>query len=186
MTSLPSIENPHAKRLYDSLLTVTSVENAEQIVALSPLPKTPSEKQKEAWAQTVCMELERQFSRETVQKIRSGCACGPSESIVKKLQKLYAQSADRDDFAALCQENGQPVSVEGNGFLLTYPRCYCPFVKRGGALPESWCDCTIGFNKRLFEAVLGMPVDAVLLESVKQGGTCCRILVTPLRPETSD
>jgi len=51
-------------------------------------------------------------------------------------------------------------------------KCTCPLVKEG-TTPGSFCDCTIGWQKAAYSAVLGRPVVAELEESILRGGKRC-------------
>ena len=50
--------------------------------------------------------------------------------------------------------------------------CTCPLVDRKLTPPE-FCDCTLGWQKEVYSAVVGRPVDAVVEESLLRGGTRC-------------
>lgn len=172
-------ENPHARRLYESLLHFTDETEAARITSVVPLTKTASDAKRYQWAEAVCGELARRFDGETVREIRAGCACGPSRKAAAELRALYERAADTNDFSALCEEKGWHVTADKGGFLIRYNQCYCSCVKRGGRLPRAWCECTVGFNRRMFGELLGRPVEAELLESVKLGDKQCLIRVTP-------
>ena len=51
-------------------------------------------------------------------------------------------------------------------------KCTCPFVQPG-VTPGAFCDCTIGWQKAAYSAVLGRPVEAELEESILRGGQRC-------------
>ena len=52
------------------------------------------------------------------------------------------------------------------------PNCTCPLVKQGSTPPE-FCDCTLGWQKEAYSAMLGRPVEAELEESILRGGSRC-------------
>jgi len=52
------------------------------------------------------------------------------------------------------------------------PTCTCPLVKQG-LTPPSFCDCTLGWQKEVYAAVSGRPVEASLEESLLRGGKKC-------------
>jgi predicted hydrocarbon binding protein len=52
------------------------------------------------------------------------------------------------------------------------PQCSCPLVKEGSTPPE-FCDCTLGWQKEAYSAMLGRPVEAELEESILRGGRRC-------------
>ena len=52
------------------------------------------------------------------------------------------------------------------------PTCTCPLVKKD-LTPPSFCDCTLGWQKEVYSAVTGRPVEAEVEESLLRGGKRC-------------
>jgi hypothetical protein len=50
--------------------------------------------------------------------------------------------------------------------------CSCPLVKPGATPPE-FCDCTLGWQKETYSAILGKPVEVEIEESILRGGSRC-------------
>jgi predicted hydrocarbon binding protein len=50
--------------------------------------------------------------------------------------------------------------------------CTCPLVEKG-LTPSDQCECTLGWQKQTYSAILGKPVDAELEESILRGSTRC-------------
>jgi len=50
--------------------------------------------------------------------------------------------------------------------------CTCPLVDQS-LTPQDFCDCTLGWQKETYSAILGKPVDAELEESILRGGSRC-------------
>ncbi len=70
------------------------------------------------------------------------------------------------------------VQREGDLVRVVYPRCFCPMVALGPSrLPDTYCFCSLGWMKEMFETVLKRPVEVELHESIKRGGKCCRFTV---------
>jgi predicted hydrocarbon binding protein len=70
------------------------------------------------------------------------------------------------------------VTTDGRTVHIVYDKCYCRLddeVSR--QLGDTHCYCSLGWLKEMFETVLGKPVKAELLESIKRGGTKCRFVV---------
>ena len=66
----------------------------------------------------------------------------------------------------------------GDFYYLIYPQCYCSCVKRNPEqLSRTWCYCTLGYSKRMFENIFGTEVQVELLSSVKMGDDNCRIRI---------
>jgi hypothetical protein len=68
---------------------------------------------------------------------------------------------------------------EGNVVSIVYPTCFCPLVsdvKEG--LSPTYCQCSLGWLKEMFETVSGGPVRVDAVETVKRGGRTCHFRVT--------
>lgn len=177
---MPRSDHPHVLRLYSSLAEHAGAQAAERFAAGFPLSKSADFAKKFDWAQAVCAELEREFPGEQVRQIRMDCACGPERGKISRLKKEYEKSQDMAEFAARASqlELGFAIAWEDGSLYLLYPRCYCSCVKRvEQPVPRSWCDCSLGYAKRMFEAILDRLVQAELIESVKTGGKRCRIRI---------
>lgn len=56
--------------------------------------------------------------------------------------------------------------------------CLCPFVEKGPeGLSGTYCQCSVGYVREMFEVYLKQPVQVELLESVKRGGKTCHFIV---------
>lgn len=173
-------DNPHTMRLYQSIVNHSNEEIAEKIVNKIALSKSADIKKRFMWAESTCDDLEKEFDDNLVKLIRMDCACGPEMSKINKLKKLYLSSLDIDDFVEKSNNLNQGFTIEhkDNFLFLIYPQCYCSCVKRiDKTLSKSWCYCTLGYTKKMFENILEQDVDVELIESVKTGGKICKIKV---------
>lgn len=68
-----------------------------------------------------------------------------------------------------------------------YLACHCPFVRasllpeassRRNHVPDTWCYCTGGFTKLIFDVLYEHDTQVELLESVLSGGDCCKFAIT--------
>jgi predicted hydrocarbon binding protein len=50
--------------------------------------------------------------------------------------------------------------------------CTCPLVEKG-LTPSDQCECTLGWQKQTYSAILGKPVEAELEESILHGSNRC-------------
>ena len=55
--------------------------------------------------------------------------------------------------------------------------CGCPLVDKRRT-PAVWCNCSVGYQKEIFESVFGRPVQASLKESKLGGAKRCVFEVT--------
>jgi hypothetical protein len=67
---------------------------------------------------------------------------------------------------------------EGNVIKVKYPTCYCPLASEiKETLSPTYCNCSVGWLKEMYETVTGKPVRVEVLETVKRGGQACRFNV---------
>lgn len=173
-------DNPQVLRLYESIVKHSDKEKADEIINKVPLSKSANVEKKFLWAENICKELSRTFTEETVRTIRMDCACGPQSGKIEKLKKLYESSKDIAEFAdkATKLNQGYTIKYEDDSLYLIYPECYCSCVKQSEKhLPKTWCYCTLGYTKRMFDNVLDKQIEVELIESVKLGGDKCVIKV---------
>ncbi|MHB8054260.1 MAG: hypothetical protein ACYDH3_03325 [Candidatus Aminicenantales bacterium] len=60
--------------------------------------------------------------------------------------------------------------------------CSCPFVTPGLTPPE-FCHCTLGWQKEVYAAILGKPVEVELVASILRGGSHCEYRIRVVNQE---
>ena len=115
-------------------------------------------------------------------------ACGQrciGASTLKNALKLQAHASDLDDL--LVQLNVQHIGGghlkrKGEVIYAAYDRCYCGSVsKTKVTFSETYCHCSCGWYKHLFEILLEIQVEVELLSSIIQGDPRCEFLIHPGR-----
>jgi predicted hydrocarbon binding protein len=70
------------------------------------------------------------------------------------------------------------VKKEGNTVQITYSKCLCPLVQdRSPLMSKTYCNCSRGWLKEVFETVVEKPVEVKLEDSIMQGGDQCRFTI---------
>jgi len=70
------------------------------------------------------------------------------------------------------------VRREDNTVRLTYRKCLCPLVQdRPPLMSTTYCNCSRGWLKEVFETVMEKSVEVKLEDSIMQGGKHCQFLV---------
>jgi len=143
-------------------------------------PATPG--QKAIAIHNIMDLLDREVESETRRKIME--ACGRrciGDSILMKALKLKSQSADLDDLLIRLNEariGGSLLRREGNVIFAEYHKCHCGSVSRTKTeFSPTYCYCSCGWFRRLFETILEKPVTVVLLGSIIQGYSHCRFKI---------
>jgi len=122
------------------------------------------------------------FDTLTVKKIRMNWQCGYAmdEKLVL-VKKLMASSANLEEFANNEKAKAAGLSYHDNELYLQFPFCPCPMLAEVDKLDNNtWCQCTTGYSKVLFEKAFSCEVDIELLKSVKMGDDSCLMKITPL------
>jgi len=108
-------------------------------------------------------------------------ACGRNclpKALMEKARKLYENAGGTEDFVQALAAAWPAVKREEGGVFVVYPQCYGHFLRGfSGELSPSWCRCSVGCVKELFERATGRPVEGKLRSSIVGGGSECRFAV---------
>ncbi|HBR31440.1 MAG: DUF6144 family protein [Eubacteriales bacterium] len=180
---MPKNDNVKSIRLYESVRNNIGEEAADSMAEIVYLSKSADFKRKFKWANEVCSYLENNYNDDQIKRIRMGCSCTPPPKYIEAVKKLYQESESLDEF---CEKynaaygGNHSLWHEGNAventavLFFSYPHCYCDCVQRvDGIVSKTWCLCTLGYTKKLFDAVLECDTEVELIESVKTGGNRC-------------
>jgi predicted hydrocarbon binding protein len=125
--------------------------------------------------------LDENVDEETVAKVLEQCGrqC-QSESFVKKARAIYQKSKSMDEFLDKFGKVYKHLQREGHNVYIVYPKCYRSFVNKipPGKLSVTYCNCSRGWVKELFEGALGRPVEAVMEKSIVKGDYQCKFRIT--------
>ena len=149
-------------------------------------PGTPCEKKQEfaeAWVKRLMESMDAQLDPPARVKLMETCgrACFRASHGEASQHPLQPDSLEKllGGLKQFAGEDG--VRKEGNTITFSYGtsgRCFCPLVEDGPAkLPDTYCQCSVGYVKEMFERAVGKPVKVDLTESIKRGGKACRFTV---------
>ncbi|MDD3960224.1 MAG: DUF6144 family protein, partial [Oscillospiraceae bacterium] len=179
----PTLESDELARLKHSLRMTVSEEMAEKIMSELPLANLSTPAERAEWVENMSALLENTFDEETVKAIRRNCHCnenGRLEETAGVMKELYV-SAGRDlkRFVHAVNERGAGWYIEEEKLFTRMEVCECPMLeaaKVSGSL--TWCHCTAGYNKKLFEAVFERPVEVEVVHSIRQGFDECLLKIS--------
>ncbi len=132
----------------------------------------------ERWVTNLMQSIDAHLDEETKINLMESCgracaresAIGAAEKCEGDLTKLLS-TLEKWIGKGNVQRDGDVVRV-------IYPRCLCHLVAKGPPrLPDTYCYCSRGWLKEMFETVHGEPVEVELLESIKRGGEQCSFTV---------
>jgi predicted ArsR family transcriptional regulator len=137
-------------------------------------------KRMERWITCLIDALNEHIDAETRAKILEQCGrqC-QSQNFVKKARDIYKKSKNIGDFLNKFGEVYKHLHKEGDNVYIVYPKCYCSFVNRipSEKLSSTYCNCSRGWAKELFEGALGRPVEVAMEKSIVNGDDQCKFRI---------
>lgn len=135
-----------------------------------------------AWVKSTMNRLENRFDRSTVKRIRMNCQCGYGmDEKLTFVKELLASAANLEEFANQDKAKAAGLSCQNGELYLQFPFCPCPMLADVDQLDtDTWCQCTTGYSKVLFEKAFGCEVAVALLKSIKMGDDICLMKIIPL------
>lgn len=119
--------------------------------------------------------LENNFDKSSVKQIRMNCQCGYAmDEKLALVNELLESSSNLEEFANQEKAKAAGLSCKDGELYLQFAFCPCPMLADMDRLDtDTWCQCTTGYSKVLFEKAFGCEVDVELLKSVKMGDDIC-------------
>jgi len=137
-------------------------------------------KRVEKWICQLIAGLDEHVDKETLAKVLEQCGrqC-QSQSFIKKARSIYEKSNDMNDFLDKFGKVYKHLHREGDNIYIVYPKCYCSIVNKipPGKLSATYCNCSRGWAKALFEGALKRPVEVNMEQSIKQGDKQCKFKI---------
>jgi predicted ArsR family transcriptional regulator len=134
----------------------------------------------EKWITALMEGLDRNLDERTIAKILEQCGrqC-QTQSFIKKARDLCQKSKDTDEFLDRLAEVYKHLHREGDKVYLIYPKCYCSQVSKipKGKLSGTYCNCSRGWAKALFEGAREKPVEVIMEKSIINGDDECRFRI---------
>ena len=133
------------------------------------------------WVNATMKRLENNFDKATVKKIRMNCQCGfGMDEKIKLVKELMAESSTLEELGNLEKAKAAGLSFQDGYLHLQFNFCPCPMLAEVEKLDSyTWCQCTTGYSKKLFETAFECEVDVELLKSIKAGDDICLMKIIP-------
>ena len=134
----------------------------------------------ERWITCLISGLDEHVDEETRVKVLEQCGrqC-QSQSFIQKARNIYTKSKNLDEFIDKLGAVYKNLHTEGDNVYIIYPKCYCSFVSKipPGNLSATYCNCSRGWAKALFEGALGRSVEVIMEESIMKGDKQCKFRI---------
>lgn len=160
----------------------------------SVTPPTNRYKKAASWIKDLMDNMDSTLDPESKTKLMHACgkSCFIDAFGVASNEKPPAQLAER--WLAYLKSAGYEVLEEGNvtvvnyswgrehqnpwGLMIKDGYCMCPIVESiPKGLSPTFCTCSVGFVKEMFQRYMAKPVEVELIESMQMGADDCRFRV---------
>lgn len=124
--------------------------------------------------------LSKNVDEKTIAMVLEQCGrqC-QSQSFIKKAKNIYQKTESTDEFLEKLGQTYKHLHREGDKVYIVYPRCYCSQVNKipKGKLSGTYCNCSRGWAKALFEGALGRPIEVIMEKSIINGDDQCKFRI---------
>ena len=165
--------------IYEAVKNKSDAQTAKEIVyGNDELAKTEDNA---GWVKSTMHRLENKFDQESTKQIRMSCQCGYGmDEKLTLVKELADTSFNMDEFANSDKAKAAGLFYKDGGLYLQFSFCPCPMLADVDKLEtNTWCQCTTGYSKVLFEKAFGCEVDVELLKSIKMGANNCLMKIIP-------
>jgi len=133
------------------------------------------------WVKSTMKRLENNFDELSVKQIRMHCQCGYGmDERLTLLKELINASSNLEEFGNLDKAKSAGLSCLNGELHLEFHFCPCPMLADVNRLDtDTWCQCTTGYSKVLFEKAFACEVEVELLKSIKMGDGICLMKIIP-------
>lgn len=133
------------------------------------------------WIQSVIKLMDQELKEEDrgriLEKCGRGCACGCG--MVGKIRKADLNHENVEEVFQKLKEPdffGERISKGEDCFYTTCEKCFCPYVNDNiQDTPGSYCECTKGWTKQVFETAFQRPVEVEIEQTIIRGADCCKM-----------
>jgi hypothetical protein len=165
--------------IYEAVKNACNDETAKEIVYGEDMSATSDDNP--TWVKGTMKRLENRFDKSTVKEIRMHCQCGYGmDEKLALVQELLNASSNLEEFGNLDKARSAGLSCANGELYLEFHFCPCPMLAEVDRLETStWCQCTTGYSKVLFEKAFHCDVEVELLKSIKIGDEICLMKIIP-------
>ncbi len=163
-----------------SAIKATSNDEAATKIVYGEYEMSSSE-DNATWVKSTMSRLENHFDESIVKQIRMNCQCGYGmDEKLALVKELLESSSNLEEFASQDKAKEAGLSYTKGELYLQFDFCPCPMLAEVEKLDtDTWCQCTTGYSKFLFEKAFGCEVQVELLKSIKMGDDICLMKIIP-------
>ncbi|MCQ4638171.1 DUF6144 family protein [Anaerovorax odorimutans] len=168
--------------IYESVKAESNEDTANKVVYGKD--RSANAESNSDWVKSLARRLEREFDSDVIKKIRMNCQCGYGmDEKLALVKELMANAANIEEFASSEKAKAAGLFCRDGELFLQFGFCPCPMLAEVEKLEtNTWCQCTTGYSKVLFEKAFACDVDVELLKSIKMGDDICLMKITLHNP----
>lgn len=165
--------------IFEAVKQKSDIETAHEIV-YGPKGSAAAESNAE-WVKSTMCRLEHKFDPETTKQIRMNCQCGYGmDEKLALIKELMTGASNMEEFVQSHKAREAGLFCKEGELYLQFLFCPCPMVAEVDRLEsKTWCQCTTGYSKVLFEKAFGCEVTVDLIKSIKAGDDICLMKIVP-------
>lgn len=139
---------------------------------------------KAEWLKGAIERLENAVGTDRARKIMENCGrmcCGATSR--KRVQQATRGAKSIDEIVHKLNKahlgGGRLTLKDKHTITGGYDHCYCGQVKhtKESFVNTTYCHCSVGWYKQLFETALGRPVDVEITQSIISGAKTCEFVI---------
>ena len=142
---------------------------------------------KALWWKNAIENMENELGKEKSTTIMNACGekcCGKGQR--KTAKRLMKESKSVEEFLDKISKyevkDGELEYklVDNNTIIGKHNKCFCGQVKQLKVKfkNDTYCQCSVEFNRQFFQAAFDKPVDVMLKQSILNGGDCCEFIIS--------
>jgi predicted hydrocarbon binding protein len=136
------------------------------------------------WLEAMFSGLEEQTDEKTRVSMLESCgrACARHGRVVSEAKAIKSSGKRIDELLDnLSRETSGLVEWrrEGNVVQLVYKKCFCPLRKEELVESPTFCSCSCGWIREVFETASGKPVKVECQQTIGRGNPICKFIIRP-------
>lgn len=168
--------------IYESVKAESNADIAHEVVYGKG--QTANRENNPDWVRSTMRRLENNFEIDAIKKIRMNCQCGYGmDEKIALVKELKSTATNIEEFTNSEKAKAAGLFSKDGELYLQFGFCPCPMLVDVERLEQNtWCQCTTGYSKVLFEKAFSCNVDVELLKSIKMGDDVCLMKITLHNP----
>ena len=135
------------------------------------------------WLQVLMKSIEESLTKETKKEIMEKCGkvCAIYHGDIDEIKLIKRKGENLEDILDWMNREKRwcgEWTKEGNSISSICNNCGCPFVRAEIIKPsETFCYCSPGWVKSVFELILEKPVEVQLKKALGKGDEVCQFII---------